>query len=214
MRATQLYSLSCRLLHDFFRARGGNVTITAAFASIALIGFVGAAVDYSRANSLKAAMQAALDATTLKLGREYFTLTGTQLQNQGDLIFSAIFTRPEAKNPTITVVRDQANATIQATGSAATGYNLLGRCWGLSLSTSTPRPPPLSPRKPRCASRSCSTTPDRWVKPARCRPCKPPQKTCCRSCKTLPRRLATSMCRSFLSSKTSTSGRATTISPG
>ncbi len=118
MRATQLYSLSCRLLRDFYRARGGNVTITVAFASVALIGFVGAAVDYSRANSLKAAMQGALDATTLKLGREYFTLTGTQLQNKGDLIFSAIFSRPEAKNPTITVVSNPASATIQASGSA------------------------------------------------------------------------------------------------
>ena len=37
--------------------------MTFALATIPLIGFVGAAVDYSRANSAKAAMQAALDAT-------------------------------------------------------------------------------------------------------------------------------------------------------
>jgi Flp pilus assembly protein TadG len=121
-----LRSRSCRLLRDFCSARGGNVTITVAFASVALIGFVGAAVDYSRANSLKAAMQSALDATTLKLGREYFTLTGQQLQDQGDLIFSAIFTRPEAKNPAITVISNPASATIQANGSASLDTTFLG----------------------------------------------------------------------------------------
>ena len=121
-----LRSRSCRLLRDFCSARGGNVTITVAFASVALIGFVGAAVDYSRANSLKAAMQSALDSTTLKLGREYFKLTGQQLQDQGDLIFSAIFTRPEAKNPSIKVVSNPASATIQATGSATLDTTFLG----------------------------------------------------------------------------------------
>ncbi len=40
-------------------ANGGNVTITFALATIPMVGFVGAAVDYSRANSVKAAMQAA-----------------------------------------------------------------------------------------------------------------------------------------------------------
>ena len=116
MRINSLYAQAGRLLRSFCRAHGGNVTITVAFASVALIGFVGAAVDYSRANSLKAAMQGALDATTLKLGRENYNLTGKQLQDQADAIFASIFIRPEAKNPKIKVVSDQ--AMIQATGSA------------------------------------------------------------------------------------------------
>ena len=41
----------------------GNVMMTFALATIPMIGFVGAAVDYSRGNSAKAAMQSAIDAT-------------------------------------------------------------------------------------------------------------------------------------------------------
>ena len=78
-----MWSRLSPVLRSFCSARGGNVAIVFAFGCIALIGFVGAAVDYSRANSLKAAMQGALDATTLKLGRQYSTLTGTQLQDKG-----------------------------------------------------------------------------------------------------------------------------------
>ena len=50
-------------LRDRFRRFGiaeeGNVVITFALATIPLVGVVGTAVDYSRANSVKAAMQAA-----------------------------------------------------------------------------------------------------------------------------------------------------------
>ena len=42
-------------------ANGANVTVTFALATIPMVGFVGAAVDYSHANSVKAAMQAAAD---------------------------------------------------------------------------------------------------------------------------------------------------------
>ena len=40
----------------FGAAERGNVMITFALATIPMIGFVGAAVDYSRGNSVKAAM--------------------------------------------------------------------------------------------------------------------------------------------------------------
>ena len=42
-------------------AADGNVTMAFALAIVPIVGFVGAAVDYSRANSVKAAMQAATD---------------------------------------------------------------------------------------------------------------------------------------------------------
>ena len=49
----------CHTLSAFRAARGGNVAITFAIATLPILGFVGAAVDYSRANSVKAAMQTA-----------------------------------------------------------------------------------------------------------------------------------------------------------
>jgi Flp pilus assembly protein TadG len=39
----------CRTLAGFRTARGGNVAITFALATLPILGFVGAAVDYSRA---------------------------------------------------------------------------------------------------------------------------------------------------------------------
>ena len=54
----------------FRSARGGNVAITFAIATVPIIGAVAAAVDYSHANSVKAAMQAALDSTALMLAKQ------------------------------------------------------------------------------------------------------------------------------------------------
>jgi Flp pilus assembly protein TadG len=65
----------CHTLAGFRTARGGNVAITFALATLPILGFVGAAVDYSRANSVKAAMQTALDSTALMLSKEAATDT-------------------------------------------------------------------------------------------------------------------------------------------
>mgnify|MGYP003336198381 CR=1 FL=1 len=46
-------------LQEFRTANAANVTVTFALATIPMVGFVGAAVDYSHANAVKAAMQAA-----------------------------------------------------------------------------------------------------------------------------------------------------------
>ena len=85
-------------LNAFRRANSGNVAITFALATLPLIGTVGFAVDYSHANSVKAAMQAALDSTALMLSRDAATLTSSDLQTKAKSYFDALFTRPEAKN--------------------------------------------------------------------------------------------------------------------
>ncbi len=86
------------LFNAFRKHRGGNVAITFAFATIPLIIAVGAAVDYSRANSVKAAMQTALDSTALMLSKEAATLTQDQMNTKASEYFSALFSRPDAKN--------------------------------------------------------------------------------------------------------------------
>src|SRR6478609_7169820 len=68
-----------RSLCNFGSAKGGNVILTFAFATLPIIAFVGAAVDYSRGNSAKAAMQAAVDATALMLSKTVATDTQSQL---------------------------------------------------------------------------------------------------------------------------------------
>jgi len=104
MRDLQWYirKLARALVH-FGPAREGNIAITFAFALIPMLAFVGAAVDYSRANSMKASLQAALDTTALMASKSASTLTNTQLQAAAQSYFDALFTRPEANNAKIDV---------------------------------------------------------------------------------------------------------------
>ncbi len=100
-----MHAVWTRIAHhiaDFRRANTGNVALTFALATLPLVGTVGFAVDYSHANSVKAAMQAALDSTALMLSKDAATLTTADLQTKAKSYFDALFTRPEARNVAIT----------------------------------------------------------------------------------------------------------------
>jgi Flp pilus assembly protein TadG len=111
-------------------ANGANVTITFALATIPVVGFVGAAVDYSRANAVKAAMQAAADSTALMLSKNVSGLTASQIQTKANDYFKALFNRPEANGLTITAtyVSDGGNQiVVNATSNVKTDFmGLLG----------------------------------------------------------------------------------------
>jgi uncharacterized protein YegL len=99
-----------RLYEHFQRlltADGASVISTFALALLPITGFVGAAVDYSRANSARTAMQAAVDATALMMSKTASSLNETQLQTKASDYFNALFTRPEVTN--ITVVTTYSN---------------------------------------------------------------------------------------------------------
>src|ERR1700686_5012386 len=89
-------------LRNFCAQRRGNVAIPFALAAIPMIGFVGAAIDYSQANSVRADMQTALDSTALMLANEAAATSAAQLQIDAAKYFTALFNRPEAKNIQIT----------------------------------------------------------------------------------------------------------------
>ena len=57
-------------LPRFLRNQKGGVAPTLALAIIPLVGMVGAAIDYSRANSVRTSMQGALDSTALMLSKD------------------------------------------------------------------------------------------------------------------------------------------------
>src|SRR5262249_54933199 len=96
-----------------------NMAITFALLLVPIMGAVGSAVDYSRANSVKAAMQVALDATALMLAKNAGSQTSAQMQTQGAKYFNAQFNRPEVQSHKITGTDSQGNSTIQATGAAS-----------------------------------------------------------------------------------------------
>jgi Flp pilus assembly protein TadG len=107
-------------LTRFLKDRRGGVAPMFALAVIPVVGLVGAAVDYSRANAAKAGMQAALDATALAMAKLAPTLTQSQLQTQTAAYFNAMFSYPEAKNLTITPTYSvSGGAQLTVTGSAS-----------------------------------------------------------------------------------------------
>ncbi len=116
-----------RTLRAFSTARSGNVAITFALASLPVVGTVGFAVDYSHANSVKAAMQAALDSTALMLSKDAATVTNSALQTEALNIFNALFTRPEAKGVSITATYTTTGGSqVVVNGSAQVPTTFLG----------------------------------------------------------------------------------------
>lgn len=121
-----VFDVICIQLRRFVAADRGNVMITFALATIPLIGFVGAAVDYSRANSTKAAMQAAVDSTALMLSRDAQKLNQTQLIKKATDYFKAQLHRPEAQNivvtPTFTAQTSGYKVNVAATAKVPTSF--------------------------------------------------------------------------------------------
>lgn len=97
-------------LREFRQARTGNVAIIFGLSAIPLVGLMGVAIDYSRANSARAAMQAALDATGLTLSKEAQSLSKAQLDEKAFKYFLANFNRPDVTDikitPTFTDLND------------------------------------------------------------------------------------------------------------
>jgi len=90
-------------LRAFGAAQGGNVVLTFTLLIVPVIGFVGVAVDYSRANAVKAAMQMAIDSTALMLSKDAQSDSSAQLTTKANAYFNALFNRPlEATSVVIT----------------------------------------------------------------------------------------------------------------
>ena len=111
--------------HAFRRSQNGNVAVTFAIAVIPIIGFTGAAIDYSRASSVKAAMQAALDATALAMSKEATSVSSSQLQTDAAAYFAAAFNRPDAQSIRISAAYSTSSGssvTVSGTGFVKTQF--------------------------------------------------------------------------------------------
>jgi Flp pilus assembly protein TadG len=83
----------------------GNIAMLFGLAVLPILLFVGAAIDYSRANAARSSMQSALDSTSLMLSRDLAegTITTSDLATKAQSYFNALYTSKEAQNPTVTV---------------------------------------------------------------------------------------------------------------
>ena len=82
--------------------RSGNVAIIFALSLVPVFGAVGAAVDYSRANSARTAMQVALDTTALMISKEALDLNNAQVKKKAKSYFDAQFNRPDVMKLKVT----------------------------------------------------------------------------------------------------------------
>ncbi|TMJ04268.1 MAG: VWA domain-containing protein [Alphaproteobacteria bacterium] len=114
----------------FWQDRRGSVAPMFAIAVIPVIGLTGAAIDYSRANSARTGMQAAIDATALAMAKLAPTLTSDELKTKANAYFHAMFNHPEAKNIQVTPNYTTAGGpqlTVSVTGSVeATFMKIMG----------------------------------------------------------------------------------------
>lgn len=114
----------------FARSKRGNVAITFALAAIPLLGFIGAAIDYSAASAAKVDLQSALDSTALMLAREAASDSSSQLQTHASQYFTAVFQKPQASNVAITATYTSSGGsqvTVAGSASIATAFmSILG----------------------------------------------------------------------------------------
>jgi Flp pilus assembly protein TadG len=92
------------LLGSFGRSDQGNIAILFAIAVVPVITFVGAAVDYTRANTARSSMQAAMDSASLMLAKDLQdgTITTAQITQKAQDYFKALYTNPDAKSVGVT----------------------------------------------------------------------------------------------------------------
>jgi Flp pilus assembly protein TadG len=106
-------------LRRFVNDARGNVAPMFALAVVPVIGMVGAAIDYSRASSLRTQMQVALDSAALMLSKEAGGLTTSQIDTKALQYVTAQLNRPEAENVKVTATYSANPTTITITGSAS-----------------------------------------------------------------------------------------------
>ncbi|WP_338827266.1 pilus assembly protein [Bradyrhizobium sp. 27S5] len=107
----------------FSRATNGNVAVIFTLAVIPLMAFVGAAIDYTRANNARSSMQAALDSTALMLSKDLTmgSITAAQIPAKAQTYFTGLYTNKDgqgiAVSATYTTPTSSTAATILLNGS-------------------------------------------------------------------------------------------------
>jgi len=92
------------ILGSFGRSDQGNIAILFAIAVVPVITFVGAAVDYTRANTARSSMQSAMDSASLMLAKDLQdgTINTSQITQKAQDYFKALYTNPDAKSVGVT----------------------------------------------------------------------------------------------------------------
>lgn len=130
MLIVDIYSRSLAAIRRFRSAQHGNVAVTFAFATLPLISLIGAAIDYSHANAVKADMQAALDSTALMLSKKATSMQSSELQTAAQQYFTALFKRPDAININVAATYATTGGSSLAVSATASVPTDIMSIWG------------------------------------------------------------------------------------
>ena len=108
----------------FAGANEGNIAVIFAIALLPILGFVGAAIDYSRANSARSSMQAALDSTALMVAKDLSSgvITTSGINTKAQSYFAALYTNTDAQSVSVNATytaNTSMGSTVQVNGSGS-----------------------------------------------------------------------------------------------
>jgi len=109
------------LIARFLQDRRGVVVPIFALLATAIFGFVGAAIDYTRAAATRVALQAALDSTALMMSKEIDPAHTDGLTAKAEKYFRTMFTRKDARLDSFNAVLgnpEQGSFTLTVTAAA------------------------------------------------------------------------------------------------
>ena len=144
MPDTTVFSRVRATTRRFAGDKRGNIAVLFAIAAVPLISFVGAAIDYTRANAARSSMQAALDSTALMLGKDLTdgTINTSQISTKAAAYFTALYTNKDAKSVSVTATYTAAAGNgstilLNGSGSVTTDFMRVAGFPNLNFNTSS-----------------------------------------------------------------------------
>src|ERR1700712_818568 len=130
------------MLKKFRGDRRGNVAVMFGLALVPIMTSVGVAVDYSRANSARTAMQSALDGAALMISKDAAGLSSAEISARAESYFKALVNRPEVSNIKVSATytpSSSSGATLQmsSTGTITTDFMRVAGFPTMNLSTNS-----------------------------------------------------------------------------
>ena len=129
MRNATIFNRVRTAVRRFAKADRGNVAIMFGIAAVPVISLVGAAIDYTRANSARSSMQAALDSTALMLAKDLSdgTIKATDINTKAQDYFKALYTNTDARSVTVAATYTASTAQgstilVNGSGNVATDF--------------------------------------------------------------------------------------------
>ncbi|HVV40959.1 MAG TPA: TadE/TadG family type IV pilus assembly protein, partial [Nitrobacter sp.] len=118
MFGTSIFNRARKTAARLRRDNRGNIAPLFAIAILPVLAFVGAAIDYTRANMARSSMQAAIDSAVLMVSRDAAanpTMTSQQITDAAQKYFSALYHDTDASDLKLSAVYTPSTSSAAAT---------------------------------------------------------------------------------------------------